>query len=42
MRQAGAQVSYEEIDTLSGHDAFLKDWAELRTAIDPFLNTSKP
>lgn len=37
-REAGARASYAEIDTLSGHDAFLKDWNELREAIGPFLN----
>ncbi len=36
-REAGAGARYAEIDTLSGHDAFLKDWDELRAAIGPFL-----
>ena len=36
-RQAGAEVAYAEIDTRSGHDAFLKDWGELEAAITPFL-----
>jgi homoserine O-acetyltransferase len=36
-RKAGAQASYAEIDTLSGHDAFLKDWKELQEAIQPFI-----
>lgn len=36
-RSTGAKAEYAEIDTLSGHDAFLKDWAELREAIGPFL-----
>ena len=36
-RKAGANASYTEIDTLSGHDAFLKDWDELRAAIGPFI-----
>jgi homoserine acetyltransferase len=26
-----------EIDSLSGHDAFLKDWDELGGAVTPFL-----
>jgi homoserine O-acetyltransferase/O-succinyltransferase len=34
---AGARASYAEIDTLSGHDAFLKDWKELKEAIQPFI-----
>jgi homoserine O-acetyltransferase len=34
----GARASYAEIDTLSGHDAFLKDWKELEEAIQPFIN----
>ena len=37
---AGARVSYAEIDTLSGHDAFLKDWKDLEEAIQPFINKS--
>jgi homoserine O-acetyltransferase len=35
--RAGAQAHYAEIDTLSGHDAFLKDWKELEEAIQPFI-----
>ena len=34
---AGVEAHYAEIDTLSGHDAFLKDWKELEEAIQPFL-----
>jgi homoserine O-acetyltransferase/O-succinyltransferase len=37
-RDAGAEACYEEIESLSGHDAFLKDWAELREAVGPFLD----
>ena len=37
---AGARASYAEIDTLSGHDAFLKDWKELKEAIQPFTKKS--
>lgn len=37
VQKAGAEVDYAEIDTLSGHDAFLKDWDELRSAIGPFI-----
>ncbi|CAN5797340.1 homoserine O-acetyltransferase [soil metagenome] len=40
-KMAGAQAHYAEIDTLSGHDAFLKDWKELSEAIQPFV-TKKP
>ena len=36
-RRAGADARYAEIDTLSGHDAFLKDWPELEAAIKPFV-----
>ena len=36
-QRAGADARYAEIDSLSGHDAFLKDWDELRAAITPFL-----
>ena len=35
--RAGANADYAEIDTLSGHDAFLKDWTELEQAIKPFI-----
>jgi homoserine O-acetyltransferase/O-succinyltransferase len=37
-RDAGAEACYEEIESLSGHDAFLKDWAELKEAVGPFLD----
>jgi homoserine O-acetyltransferase len=36
-RQAGADARYAEIGSLSGHDAFLKDWDELGAALTPFL-----
>ena len=36
-RRAGAPARYAEIDTLSGHDAFLIDWAELGEAVTPFI-----
>jgi len=36
--RAGAHARYAEIDTLSGHDAFLKDWPELEEALTPFVN----
>ena len=36
-QKAGAKAGYAEIDTLSGHDAFLKDWTELTRAIEPFV-----
>jgi homoserine O-acetyltransferase/O-succinyltransferase len=39
-RRAGADARYAEIDTLSGHDAFLKDWAELGEAVTPFITRS--
>jgi homoserine O-acetyltransferase/O-succinyltransferase len=35
-KTAGASAHFAEIDTLSGHDAFLKDWKELKEAIQPF------
>ena len=37
-RGAGAEAGYAEIGSLSGHDAFLKDWDELRAAVGPFLD----
>jgi homoserine O-acetyltransferase len=36
--RAGAGVRYSEIDTRSGHDAFLKDWTELREAVAPLVD----
>jgi homoserine O-acetyltransferase len=38
-RGAGTEAGYAEIDTLSGHDAFLKDWNELRAAVGSFLDS---
>jgi homoserine O-acetyltransferase len=37
-RTAGAEAYYEEIESLNGHDSFLKDFDELRTAVEPFLD----
>ncbi len=37
-RSVGAQACYEEIESPNGHDAFLKDWDELRAAVGPFLD----
>jgi homoserine O-acetyltransferase len=37
-RSAGAEARYEEIQSPNGHDAFLKDWDELRAAVGPFLS----
>jgi homoserine O-acetyltransferase/O-succinyltransferase len=38
-REAGARARYAEIDSLSGHDSFLKDWDELGAAVTPFLDS---
>jgi homoserine O-acetyltransferase/O-succinyltransferase len=38
-RMAGAEACYEEIESLNGHDSFLKDWDELRAAVGPFLES---
>ena len=37
-KASGAEAHYEEIESLNGHDAFLKDWDELRAAVGPFLD----
>jgi homoserine O-acetyltransferase len=37
-REAGANASYVEIRSENGHDAFLKDWDEMRAAVGPFAN----
>jgi len=36
-RKAGTQAYYKEIESLNGHDAFLKDWDQLRAVVGPFL-----
>jgi homoserine O-acetyltransferase/O-succinyltransferase len=38
-RAVGARARYVEIESLSGHDSFLKDWAQLREALGPFLES---
>jgi homoserine O-acetyltransferase/O-succinyltransferase len=35
----GAQARYAEIESLSGHDSFLKDWDELGATLTPFLES---
>lgn len=40
-RRAGADVNYAELDSLNGHDSFLKDWAKLEETVGPFLRESK-
>ncbi len=37
-KTSGAEAHYEEIESPNGHDAFLKDWEELRAAVGPFLD----
>jgi homoserine O-acetyltransferase len=37
-KAAGAEAHFEEIQSPNGHDAFLKDWDELRAAVGPFLD----
>jgi homoserine O-acetyltransferase len=38
-REVGAQARYAEIESLSGHDSFLKDWDELGAVLTPFLES---
>jgi homoserine O-acetyltransferase/O-succinyltransferase len=38
-RGVGARARYAQIESLSGHDSFLKDWAQLREAVGPFLDS---
>ena len=38
-RRAGADARYVEIESPNGHDSFLKDWAQLREAVGPFLES---
>jgi homoserine O-acetyltransferase len=35
--KAGAKAKYVEMESINGHDAFLKDWDEFNAAISPFL-----
>jgi homoserine O-acetyltransferase len=35
---AGANARYVELDSLDGHDAFLKDWGHMDALLRPFLN----
>jgi homoserine O-acetyltransferase len=35
---AGGNARYAEIDSLDGHDAFLKDWGHMDALLRPFLN----
>jgi homoserine O-acetyltransferase len=35
---AGGSARYAEIDSLDGHDAFLKDWGQMDALLRPFLN----
>jgi homoserine O-acetyltransferase/O-succinyltransferase len=38
---AASRARYAEIESLSGHDSFLKDWRQLEQAITPFLDGSE-
>lgn len=38
----GKEVSYEELDSPHGHDAFLKEWDQLTAAIKPFMDRMLP
>jgi homoserine O-acetyltransferase len=40
VRAQGNNVSYVEIDSPHGHDAFLKEWDQLTTIIAPFVNAA--
>jgi homoserine O-acetyltransferase/O-succinyltransferase len=33
----GQDVTYAEIDSMHGHDAFLKEWSQLDTILRPFM-----
>lgn len=35
---AGGSARYAEVDSLEGHDAFLKDWGQMDALLRPFLN----
>ncbi len=38
VRAAGGSARYAEVDSLEGHDAFLKDWGQMDALLRPFLN----
>jgi homoserine O-acetyltransferase len=37
LRRLGKDVSYSELDSPHGHDAFLKEWHQMTAAIGPFV-----
>jgi homoserine O-acetyltransferase len=39
LRALGKQVSYRELDSPHGHDAFLKEWDQMTAAIGPFITS---
>jgi homoserine O-acetyltransferase len=38
LRGLGKDVAYRELDSPHGHDAFLKEWAQMTEAIGPFVS----
>jgi homoserine O-acetyltransferase len=41
-RSVGVTVTYSELDSPHGHDAFLKEWAPLDEILRPFLQRASP
>jgi homoserine O-acetyltransferase len=37
LRGLGKEVTYRELDSPHGHDAFLKEWGQMTKAIGPFV-----
>ncbi|TCJ18477.1 homoserine O-acetyltransferase [Rubrobacter taiwanensis] len=37
-KEAGADAAYAEIESMNGHDSFLKDWDQMRSILGPFLS----
>jgi homoserine O-acetyltransferase len=38
----GKDVTYRELDSPHGHDAFLKEWDQMSEAIGPFIASRIP
>ena len=39
LSELGKDVEYNELDSPHGHDAFLKEWDQMASAIGPFIAT---